>query len=233
MLTSRALAKIAGAKVQTIRHYEHIRLMPEPGRTAGGQRIYGAEELDRLASIRHARQQGCGGGRTAECQVLRVLRDHSERLTEHEAIGACHACGDDLGPRRAGRDRRLLAQSVGEFVAAPCKATPVPEHSQPALHAVAQPSQSDDEGDPRLAAASFSNAGAGPERDAGRMTRAISQSGRYIRAPGALSQNAHIALPTGKERAGECVGRAARPEGSGWAGDGAERAAGALEKERR
>lgn len=35
-----------------------LALMPEPGRTEGGQRRYGALELDRLAFIRHSRQLG-------------------------------------------------------------------------------------------------------------------------------------------------------------------------------
>jgi DNA-binding transcriptional MerR regulator len=30
----------------------------------------------------------CSGGRTADCQVLTVLRDHSECRTEHDEIGA-------------------------------------------------------------------------------------------------------------------------------------------------
>lgn len=142
MLTIGALARKTGTKVQTIRYYEQIGLMPEPGRTGGGQRRYGDAELDRLAFIRHARQLGfsldairelldlsdhpdrpceeadtiarrqlrqveqrmarlealraelqrmvreCSGGRTADCRVLEVLRDHSECLTEHDAIGA-------------------------------------------------------------------------------------------------------------------------------------------------
>lgn len=58
MLSIGALAKRTGTKVQTIRYYEQIGLMPEPGRTEGGQRRYGAAELDRLAFIRHSRQLG-------------------------------------------------------------------------------------------------------------------------------------------------------------------------------
>lgn len=58
MLSIGALAKRTGTKVQTIRYYEQIGLMPEPGRTIGGQRRYGDGELDRLAFIRHARQLG-------------------------------------------------------------------------------------------------------------------------------------------------------------------------------
>lgn len=58
MLTIGTLAKRTGTKVQTIRYYEQIGLMPEPGRTDGGQRRYGDAELNRLAFIRHSRQLG-------------------------------------------------------------------------------------------------------------------------------------------------------------------------------
>ena len=37
MLTIGSLAKKTGTKVQTIRYYEQIGLMPEPGRTEGGR----------------------------------------------------------------------------------------------------------------------------------------------------------------------------------------------------
>jgi DNA-binding transcriptional MerR regulator len=55
-----ALAKAAGTKVQTVRYYEQIGLLPAPARTEGGQRIYGAKARDRLAFIRHARELGFG-----------------------------------------------------------------------------------------------------------------------------------------------------------------------------
>ena len=58
MHTIGTLARRTGTKVQTIRYYEQIGLMPEPGRTEGGQRRYGDAELDRLAFIRHARELG-------------------------------------------------------------------------------------------------------------------------------------------------------------------------------
>ncbi len=142
MLTIGSLGKRTGTKVQTIRYYEQIGLMPEPGRTQGGQRRYGDAEVDRLSFVRHARQLGfpleairelldlsdnpdrscseadsiarrqlkqvelrmdrlkalrtelkrmikeCNGGKTADCKVLEVLRDHAECLTDHEEIGA-------------------------------------------------------------------------------------------------------------------------------------------------
>ncbi len=58
MLTIGTLSRKTGTKVQTIRYYEQIGLLPEPGRTAGGQRRYSQSELDRLAFVRHARQLG-------------------------------------------------------------------------------------------------------------------------------------------------------------------------------
>lgn len=58
MLTIGSLGKKTGTKVQTVRYYEQIGLMHEPGRTEGGQRRYGDAEVDRLSFIRHARQLG-------------------------------------------------------------------------------------------------------------------------------------------------------------------------------
>lgn len=81
MLTIGSLAQKTGTKVQTIRYYEQIGMMPEPGRTAGGQRRYGDPELDRLAFIRHARQLGFS------LEAIRELLDLSDQPDRpcHEA----------------------------------------------------------------------------------------------------------------------------------------------------
>ena len=76
MLSIGTLAKRTGTKVQTIRYYEQIGLMPEPGRSEGGQRRYGDGELDRLAFIRHSRQLGFPLGAIRE---LLDLSDSPER----------------------------------------------------------------------------------------------------------------------------------------------------------
>ena len=52
------LSRRTGVKVPTIRFYEGRGLLPEPGRTEGGQRRYGDGELARLAFVAHARQLG-------------------------------------------------------------------------------------------------------------------------------------------------------------------------------
>ena len=84
MLTIGSLANKTGTKVQTIRYYEQIGLMPEPGRTEGGQRRYGDDELDRLAFIRHARQLGFS---LEAIRELLDLSDHPHRpCLEADAI---------------------------------------------------------------------------------------------------------------------------------------------------
>ena len=52
------LAAQTGCKVQTIRYYEQVGLMPEALRTEGNQRRYGAQHLARLAFVRHSRELG-------------------------------------------------------------------------------------------------------------------------------------------------------------------------------
>ncbi|MGO4907911.1 helix-turn-helix domain-containing protein [Pseudorhodobacter sp. W20_MBD10_FR17] len=58
MLSIGKLAEQTGVKVPTIRYYESIGLLDEPGRNAGNQRRYGAAALERLAFIHHARALG-------------------------------------------------------------------------------------------------------------------------------------------------------------------------------
>ncbi|WP_409560224.1 MerR family transcriptional regulator [Hyphomicrobium sp. MC8b] len=57
-LTIGDLSKETGTKVETIRYYERIGLLPKPARTSGNYRDYGAVELGRLSFIRRARSLG-------------------------------------------------------------------------------------------------------------------------------------------------------------------------------
>lgn len=76
-LTIGRLAREAGCKVQTIRYYEQIGLMPEPARTEGNQRRYGARHAQRLAFIRHARELGFPLEAVRELLSLSDDRDRS------------------------------------------------------------------------------------------------------------------------------------------------------------
>lgn len=73
------LGRLAHCKVQTIRWYEEVGLLPAPARTAGGHRTYGQAHLQRLDFIRHAREFGF----TLDAvRTLLALSDHPERPCE-------------------------------------------------------------------------------------------------------------------------------------------------------
>ena len=58
LLSIGQLARASGCKVPTIRYYEAAGLLPRPGRTAGNQRRYTADDLARLRFIRRGRSLG-------------------------------------------------------------------------------------------------------------------------------------------------------------------------------
>jgi len=115
------LSKATGVKVPTIRYYERIGLLPSPARTAGNQRLYTRQALERLAFIRHARDLGfpleairellslsdhpaqpCAAadkiaGRqlaAVEARLARLtaLRDELRRMLDHCACGTIADC---------------------------------------------------------------------------------------------------------------------------------------------
>ena len=65
-----------GTKVETIRYYERIGLLPKPDRTAGNYRLYASEHVHRLAFIRRARELGFAIENVRE---LLELAGHRER----------------------------------------------------------------------------------------------------------------------------------------------------------
>jgi MerR family mercuric resistance operon transcriptional regulator len=53
-----AMSKRTGVNIETIRYYERIGIMPNPPRTAGGQRVYGESHMKRLTFVRRGRELG-------------------------------------------------------------------------------------------------------------------------------------------------------------------------------
>jgi len=100
------LASATGTKVETIRYYERIGLMPAPRRSAGNYRCYQAVHLDRLAFIRRARELGFSTAEVKELLGLAERRDNScadvDRLVERhieiieEKIAALKRLRDEL-----------------------------------------------------------------------------------------------------------------------------------------
>lgn len=52
------LAQRSGVNAETIRYYEKISMMPDPGRSSGGHRVYNVTHLQRLCFIRRCREMG-------------------------------------------------------------------------------------------------------------------------------------------------------------------------------
>lgn len=64
------LANATATKVETVRYYEKIGLLPPPARTSANYRAYGAAHLARLSFIRRARSLGFGLDAVRELLVL-------------------------------------------------------------------------------------------------------------------------------------------------------------------
>ena len=56
--TIRELSRLSGATTRALRWYDKIGLLKPSGRTEGGYRLYGPEEVDRLQDILYYRALG-------------------------------------------------------------------------------------------------------------------------------------------------------------------------------
>ena len=65
------LAHKSGVKIETIRYYERIGLLPTPTRGANRRRIYTDEDLTLVCFVRHARDLGFNLAETRELLTLR------------------------------------------------------------------------------------------------------------------------------------------------------------------
>ncbi len=57
-ITIGRLSSEAGVKIETVRYYEKIGLMPKPPRSAGRHRLYDEVQINRLKFIRRGRELG-------------------------------------------------------------------------------------------------------------------------------------------------------------------------------
>ncbi|MBF0194249.1 MAG: helix-turn-helix domain-containing protein [Magnetococcales bacterium] len=82
------LAKASSCKVQTIRYYEQIGLLPKPLRSAGNQRVYLPDHLDRLVFIRHCRALGFSLDQIRK--LLHLAGDSKKSCSEVDEIAQVH-----------------------------------------------------------------------------------------------------------------------------------------------
>jgi len=70
-----ALAEATDTKVETVRYYERVGLLPKPGRTTGNYRACTGDHLARLSFIRRARDLGFT---LDQIRALLGLADHKD-----------------------------------------------------------------------------------------------------------------------------------------------------------
>ncbi|MDH3735048.1 MAG: MerR family transcriptional regulator [Gemmatimonadota bacterium] len=89
MLKVGDVAAECGLSVRTLHHYDEIGLLRPGARSAGGHRLYGRAELERLQQILSLRQLGFSLDETKAClddprfSLQRTLEMHRDRLDEH------------------------------------------------------------------------------------------------------------------------------------------------------
>jgi MerR family mercuric resistance operon transcriptional regulator len=114
------LSKQSDVNIETIRYYEKIGVMPAPGRSAGGYRIYGADHLKRLSFVRRSRQLGFSLNEIRD--LLRLVDGHAYTCAEVQALTLNHLAEI----RRKITDLKRLKRVMADM-AAQCSGERVPE----------------------------------------------------------------------------------------------------------
>jgi Cu(I)-responsive transcriptional regulator len=82
------LARATGTKVETIRYYERIGVLPPPARTGGNYRAYRRHHLERLSFIRRGRDLGFSLSEVR--QLLRLSDQRDQSCAEVDRIARAH-----------------------------------------------------------------------------------------------------------------------------------------------
>jgi len=84
-----------GVKIPTIRYYEEIGLLAEPGRNSGNQRRYSQADLEQLSFIKHARDLGLNINAVQD--LLRLHNHPDQSCADAHVIANTHL--DDVRSR--------------------------------------------------------------------------------------------------------------------------------------
>lgn len=113
------MARTGNCKVQTIRYYEQIGLLPKPRRNSGNQRVYSRPQHDQLRFIRHSRELGFPLDQIRQILALsdepaysckevdRIARDHLRDV--ESKIKRLQSMGEEL--------KRMISECAGDRIA--------------------------------------------------------------------------------------------------------------------
>jgi Cu(I)-responsive transcriptional regulator len=104
------LSRETETKVETIRYYERIGLLPRPARTAGNYRAYSRIQLDRLSFVRRARSLGFSLDQVR--QLLALSDDRQRSCDEVDRIARAHL--DEVDSKLA--DLTILRRELDTIV---------------------------------------------------------------------------------------------------------------------
>ena len=104
------LARTTSTKVETIRFYEKIGLLPEPARTSGNYRDYGPDHLARLSFVRRARDLGFTLDQVRE--LLTLSDDKSRPCGAVDSVARAHLAQID----QKIADLRALRRELDELI---------------------------------------------------------------------------------------------------------------------
>ncbi|MEZ5831847.1 MAG: helix-turn-helix domain-containing protein [Dongiaceae bacterium] len=115
-----ALSERTGVKIETIRYYERIGLIPAPPRSEGRRRLYDETHRQRLVFIRRARELGFSLENVR--RLLGLSGRHTQTCGEVKALAQHH-----IGEIRTKiRNLKRLERTLSEL-AARCQGDAVPE----------------------------------------------------------------------------------------------------------
>jgi DNA-binding transcriptional MerR regulator len=113
------LATTTATKVEMVRYYERIGLLPTPRRTSGNYRAYSRRHLERLSFIRYARELGFPI--EAVRDLLRLADDPERPRDDADRIARTHLADVEHRPERLVAFRaeleRMLARCDGGRIA--------------------------------------------------------------------------------------------------------------------
>ncbi|MGH6814188.1 MAG: MerR family transcriptional regulator [Hyphomicrobiaceae bacterium] len=105
------LSERTGVRIETIRYYERIGLLPEPPRSAGRHRLYDEPHRQRLVFIRRTRQLGFSLAEIRE--LLGLAKGYPLACSEVKALTEQHAAGI----RRKIGDLKTLERVLNDLAA--------------------------------------------------------------------------------------------------------------------
>ena len=82
LLSISEVRELVGVSARTLRYYEELDLLPGVRRRAGGRRVYGADEIERLRFIQRLKQLGLSLAEIKELNAVYQIQGSTQAMLE-------------------------------------------------------------------------------------------------------------------------------------------------------